>query len=493
MKIRIWLAFALLSAYFVGGYLNNTMTNSIGSLTIALVDDHSLIIDDYAPYPNDMSQREGHLYSGMPPGLSFVMVPVYLILKPILALVPAQTLSRADQVIQGNIHAKFRDFDKVSKKRATLALLLIFGVFFLSIPLAIVSGQRFYKTCESVYGPSRLQSIAMLTVFMMFGTMWTDFSATLYHTTLGAVLLWLGFTGLFYPAKPLTNAKVFFLALILGAIGAIDYPAIAYALVVVGGYAFQNRRNLMAVSIAAFGVAIPLALLAIYHTYAFGHPWVTAYQMRAVPFPPDFFLNSHRSGIFRYLPTGANVMRTFFDSKCSVLIYCPMLVFGMIAAGRQFKNTKFALPWLVVGTVLLANLLYFTSLPIGIDVAGGSFGARYTVYSVPFALFALVPYWEKIRLKLGNLGSGMVLLILAIPSTLYLFYGSPNLALGQYLEKMIHQGPAGYTLAKFYEAGWIHSPLFSWIGTGIIGAVCVYLCRQPLRANTYKLPLKSAE
>src|ERR1041384_1176877 len=77
-----WAIFSLLFvsyAYFyqAGGWNENTRFDWVR----AIVDDHTLAIDRYHENTGDKARFGGHYYSDKAPGLSFVAVPVYAIVR----------------------------------------------------------------------------------------------------------------------------------------------------------------------------------------------------------------------------------------------------------------------------------------------------------------------------------------------------------------------------------------------------------------------------
>lgn len=66
--------------------------NSRLNLVLAIVDDGTLHIDKYYQNTGDYAVFDGHYYSDKAPGLSFLAVPVYALVKPVLNTAPAQVL-----------------------------------------------------------------------------------------------------------------------------------------------------------------------------------------------------------------------------------------------------------------------------------------------------------------------------------------------------------------------------------------------------------------
>jgi len=62
--------------------------NSRLDLVLAIVDDGTVSIDRYVNNTGDYALYQGRTYSDKPPGLSFLALPAYMVLRPILDLPP---------------------------------------------------------------------------------------------------------------------------------------------------------------------------------------------------------------------------------------------------------------------------------------------------------------------------------------------------------------------------------------------------------------------
>jgi hypothetical protein len=461
---RIFVVTAIIYAYFVGGYLNNTMTNSIGALTIALVEDQSLRVDAYAFNKLDISEWGGHLYSGMPPGLSLLLVPVYMIEKYPMKLISQGLRERLESQIHEGIRKKYPP-SGTSQKRLELAVLLVLGVLLLAIPMVWAVGRSFYRILVEVF-PDTQHSIGTgLLIFLLLGSPLADFSATLFHTTVGAVILWLVFANLMdHFEKDRGFWESFGWGWLLFFVASLDYPAVIYSGIM--GAAFfvsvPSGGRLRFALPFLLGAVISLGTLAAYHYLAFGSPFLNAYQTRALPIT---YALPH--GLTDFIPTWSLLRRTLVNPLCGILIYNPIVFLGLIIAPLlvlKSKDRRSRLFWSTSLLMIVANLYYYTIVNPHANPAGGSFGARYTVYSLPFALLACVPIFNWIFLRVGRWILWALLGMISIPTWMYLFYGSPSLTPARYLKLLTETGPAGYTIFKMYEAGWVNGPLLSWIG-----------------------------
>src|SRR3974390_3053783 len=137
----------MIYGYFVGGYINNPMMNSAADLAIALVDDHSIQIERYAGNAGDLSERNHRVYSGFGPGMGFILAPVYVALKPIVALIPARSLDRMDARLYEGAVAHSPEATP-SALRTVALLVVVAGTLGIGIPLCILSAFRTLDTCR---------------------------------------------------------------------------------------------------------------------------------------------------------------------------------------------------------------------------------------------------------------------------------------------------------------------------------------------------------
>ncbi len=470
---RLFIISALIYAYFVGGYLSNTMTNSMATLTIALIDDRSLIIDKYTQHDRDVSRSENHLYSGMPPGLSIFLIPVYLGMKIPLALIPNSILNKLDDTVTRGLQEKHTGFHP-SEKRALILLLLIFGVVFLAAPFTLILGYYFITIYQSLY-PNQKRLLLPLLCFLLLGTGIADFTATIYHTTIATVIVWVTFVNWMENfGKQRKPKELIFIGMALGTIPPLDYPAIIYPAILLPAILLSQPKKgrLKSGLKILLGAAIPITLMALYHTLAFGKPWLTAYHMRIVNLEHHF---QNLNGIWKVIPDTQRIVRIFTDSRCNLPLFNPLLPLGLIASGFHYykaKEEKLKFLWATAFLLMLVNISYYGAIPMSLNPSGGSYGARYTIYSVPFGLLALVPFFSKLFKTVGKNIFYIILALFSMPAWMYLFYGSPNRPIGTYLDYLMHIGPTNYTLFKAYEAGWIKNPLFfSYCGIFILSLI----------------------
>ena len=91
-RVRTWqiLLFIALSGFpFMWTWRGGSMQNPIIDLTTAICEHGRFTVDEFADNTMDVAYKDGHYYSGMPPCISFLALPVYGVAKLILAVEPS--------------------------------------------------------------------------------------------------------------------------------------------------------------------------------------------------------------------------------------------------------------------------------------------------------------------------------------------------------------------------------------------------------------------
>ncbi|MGC9042083.1 MAG: hypothetical protein ACP5MJ_21535, partial [Roseiflexus sp.] len=89
VEILLFLLLLACYAYFPPRWADWNQ-NSRLNLTLAIVDDGSFQIDRFVANTGDYAKYNGHYYSDKAPGTSFLAVPVYAAVRPLLQTAPVQ-------------------------------------------------------------------------------------------------------------------------------------------------------------------------------------------------------------------------------------------------------------------------------------------------------------------------------------------------------------------------------------------------------------------
>jgi hypothetical protein len=334
----------------------------------AIVEEHTLVIDDYAANTKDLAFFRGHVYCEKAPGLSLLAVPVYAAIHP---------FARGERPRGRLIHLA-----------AYLAILLT-----VSLPSAVAVALLFrIAVC---LGASEAAGAALAVAYGL-ATLAFPYATLFYAHQLVAALVVAAFALILEGRSRPGGASPVRLAgagLCLGAAIASEYPA-ALLVAAVGLYAIAVTRPFSRVFWIAAGAAAPLAILAAYHTAAFGGPLTVAYAGSADP--------NRQGGLWLgiTLPQPAILVKVLFSRERGLLHHTPWLalfvpgLFGLVRARRTRLEGLACLAAIALGLLFNSSL---TRTPD--DWRGGAgVGTRVLIPWIPFFAIAVaglvLPEWE---------------------------------------------------------------------------------------------------
>jgi len=445
LSLRIALTVFVLNAFYATTYLGNPMSKSMLDLTVSLVDRRALDIDPYAGNSTDVAYRNGHYYSGMPPGLSVLCVPYYLAAKTWLWLVA--TPERERRVDELFVEAKAGTW-RPSEKHLTIVLLDLFVCIFGCAVLAGATAALFHRALGWLYPAMDERRRLATTWLFAFATLWFIYSPGIYHRVVSTALCFGAFALVLRPegpgARPKTSGVLFGLA--LGTAVATTYEiALVAAVLAAFALARWGRRWPWAWTLA--GAAPPLILLAAYHTACFGAPWATPYAMRikGSVVPPVF-----RQDAGRPLLDPGRAAAFLFGSRYGFFFYSPILLLALPAAAALGRKGELAGP-AAVGFSIFAVLIAF-HYAAGYDGLPGEFGFRMMVPAIPFlALLVPASYGWSYRRALPLLAA-LSAVILGKGVMYGVHAGRPFWS--NYPEFIARYGFANYTLANIKDHLW---------------------------------------
>jgi hypothetical protein len=350
------LAFGVSAYFFQAGGWNQ---NSRFALTRAVVEGRTFVIDDYVFHTGDYSVLRGHIYCDKAPGVSLLAVPVWAAVRP---------------WVDGP-----RVPGRIVHLGAYLATLLVIG-----LPSAIGVAMLF-RVARSWGAPT--SAAAALAAAYAFATQALPFSTLFYSHQLVAALYLIAL-GLLVEARDRGTASARRLAvvgLLLAVAITSEYPSVlgAAALTV---YAATFVRPWRRIFWFAAGAALPLVLLAAYHTVVFGSPVATGYSSTVSPGRSPGLLPGMT------LPDPSIVPRILFGEERGLVRHAPWLALALPGlVGLLMSRARRADGLLCLSFVLMYLALNAAQTRTPDDWRGGaSIGARYLVPSVPFYALALV-------------------------------------------------------------------------------------------------------
>lgn len=373
-------------AYFfqAGGWNQNVRFD----LTRAIVEQHTLVLDDYIVNTGDYAFASGHYYSDKAPGLSVLAVPVYAAVHP---------LARGQRVRGWVVHLG-----------AYLATVLC-----VSLPAALAVAMLF-RVAIVLGAPASVA--AALALAWAFGTLALPYATLFYGHQLTAALLFIAF-GLLVTARAAarwTPRRMLLVGFLLGGAIATEYPAVLAA-AVIGAYALALVRPRERLLWALLGAAIPLLAVAAYHTAAFGGPLTSGYGATGD--------RARDGGLFLgiTLPSAHVLRKVVLSPGRGLLKHAPWLVLGLIGAVLMIRDRKRRPEGLVCLGVIVLGLWFNSSLTQtpGDWAAGRGIGTRHLVPSLPFYVLALAglvgDWWRRPRVR-AVVGAAFSVLVLVSAS-----------------------------------------------------------------------------
>ena len=319
------------------------------TLTAALYDDRSIVLDDYAGSISvDYAERDGRLLSDKAPG------------QPVLAL-PAYALYRA---LGGEPGVVYRPWGNLG--------LWFTSVWSASVPaavLAVLMRRRALGMGWSAFvATATALGLTTATVLLPFGTQ-------LFSHVVSAALVYGALVVLRRsPAAGTPSAGSLFAAGTLGAIAVTsEYTAALAGLVL---FALAVREAGVRAAWFLAGGVVPAALLAVYHTVAFGGPFVTGYRFSG-------FAPLHDEGFFGVNPPAAGMLAEVLVGDRGLLLLTPLVLVGLVGCVALLRASGRLRDDAVAGIVV--TVAYVLMMGGWSNATGGaSPGPRYVIPALPF-------------------------------------------------------------------------------------------------------------
>jgi hypothetical protein len=359
--------------------------NSRLNLVLAMVDDRTVQIDKYVANTGDYALYKGHAYTDKPPGLSFIALPAYYLLQPLIDTPFVR--ERLERIGAGaafgatlNEQGTGLRADKIRFAIAQYVLTLVA----VATPAALLGVLLYAALCR--LGLSSLQA-AFGTLAYGLATPALPYAGNFYSHQLVAALLF----GAFFvawpagaqkamPGRPFVSALL--CGLLLGWAVISEYP-VAPAAAIIGLYALARRgwRWLLPL---ALGGAIPGILLISYDLAAFGTILPVGYAYSAL------WQEQHHTGFMSLTyPQPAALWGLFFSVFRGLFVRAPWLLLAVAGYVLWWRSKHQRSEWWLLLLVPLSITLIYSSS--GMWWGGFSVGPRYIVPLLPF--IALVATW----------------------------------------------------------------------------------------------------
>ncbi|MFH1132176.1 MAG: hypothetical protein V1754_12640 [Pseudomonadota bacterium] len=390
-------------------------------LTIAIVERAAFNIDvelhRYQPNTRDTSVYKGELYSNKAPGMSFLTIPVYVVLK---------FFNGWDSPSLVSLFYWFRFFGSAVP---SLLFLLLFWRF-LNIALPSLAERRL-----------ALAAYAVGTMALVYGT---EFIAN----QLSAVLIGTGFILLFLYSRGRGGRWLpGWAGLAAGAAVLVDYqtafvgpPLFVYLL-------FRARPRLSSAIKFCIGAAVPLGLLLFYHWGCFEDPFKTGYSYLS----HSVSARQVSEGFLGLKAFNWNVfLERHFSPDDGLFYYSPFLLLSFLGVVLMLKRS-----WCAEGILCFAVIGFFVYFISALGFAAGwDVGPRYIIAALPFYMVAIAILLQRCagRWYLQLIPYGLVavsIIIYSMAAAVFPHY--PDNFSNPWFDVTLRFGRAGYLP---YNLGW---------------------------------------
>lgn len=347
------------------------MQASIISLTLSLGEETTVSVDNHILSKIDLSYHKGHFYSGLSPGLSYLLVPHYL--------------------IYGKAFARLLD------KNSCSLYTFIFSPFSTSLIVSFSMVFLYLLLVNMGYPKAISES---LTFLCAFGTLFLVYGSTLSSRPIASSLPIVVFYLIHSNKNKTDEAPVgipFLGGLLLGIVICFDYAALLFTPFLGFYFLYDNlrartdvRTKLLRTIMFISGWSIPIIFLLIYHYVAFGDPFATAYDFRYGASQIEYHSEGLAGVTYPKLVPLINLL--FFPSK-GLLFFMPTFYLSFYGCYVAVKTRN---PELILsGCLMFLFILYNASIK---EWSGNAcYGPRLLMESIPFSIILLAPVVCRMR------------------------------------------------------------------------------------------------
>ena len=411
-EFRIFLTAFLVYAFYLQMYGSSCMANSQSALTASIVNEGTFKVNTYYRTSCDVAYYKSNYYSGQPPGISFLAVPLYAISKPIFYALPENTINTLYDKLEkygDKLAVDYWGKKKVLSnyfvglsKRQILEYVFIAGFILPIFTTAIITALScalFYAFLKRFTNNEKLR--IGITMLYAFGTTQFASSTQFFERPIAITLMFAAFFILFKikhnELKPKTSS-LFFSGLLAGLSGVFDYFHVFASgllfLYLISFYVFNhsktgkwifrlNKQKSLAIICFIIGILIPVILLGLYHYAIFDNPLKTSYSHRIVSVS-----DAAISDIAKLkLPSSETLFHML-----EFILYTPIIVLAYYSTYRALKKKDgYYSDAAAITIFILFTLAYATILALAYPVSVAPHFRRHMSPTIPYSMLFL-PY-----------------------------------------------------------------------------------------------------
>ncbi|MBE9117094.1 hypothetical protein IQ249_14425 [Lusitaniella coriacea LEGE 07157] len=365
-------------------------------LVMSLVEQGKIQLDTYynspfyKDYLGDVLIYQGHAYSNINPGLSFLAVPAWGAVNFFYQQIPLSSSLR-----QENVHYFLAHFVSFAFTTGLLGALT-----------ACLLGLFIYRRTQD-----RWRAI-LGSLLYSFGSIAFFFSTRLNQNIPIAFIGFCVFILIFDP-KTLKierdSIKLFLIGFLLGLGIIIDVTIMPFLGVALLFLLWQYRKSILSLNYFILGVAFPILAQGLYHYLAFGNPFLSPSIILAQQSTNSQATNPVTLGLKTF--NLKSILEYLFSYKTGLFIYMPYSLLSVWYMVRFWRNERRLIEFekRAIALIFLSYLLFIAIIPS--TYLYPLFGPRYILPIVPFICLLFALYLRQQELQLGIILAALGFLI----------------------------------------------------------------------------------
>lgn len=387
-----WIIFiTLLAAYaYIFPHWVDWNQNTRFDLVAAIVERGTLSIDNYSGNTGDYAIYQQHTYSDKAPGLSWLAVPVYALIRPLTHINFIQSIIDQLGRSPAAVATINRPIDQIAPAEFVFAADITLTTWLVIALPAALFGILLFEFLDRLGCSARARIFSILIYGL--ATPVFPYAATFYGHQPAAIMLFAAFAWLHVQhARSLRGRELIAIGALLGYSVITEYPAVLIAAIIFI-YGVWIVRRFDQIFKVVLGGLIPLLILGSYNAAIFGSPFTLTYQYVANP-RLQALVNT---GILSAsLPTAEAIWGLTLSPYRGLFFMSPILLLSIIGFGLLARRSSFRAEWLTSFSIVV---LFFLLVSASVQWFGGyAAGPRYLVPMLPFLVWPLAAAIDRVE------------------------------------------------------------------------------------------------